>query len=79
MTTQVTIINRPVEVSITQGAGRVVQVTTRPAVVVQARSVGIQGPPGGGGGGGITSANIGPGFKLVGSEIRYDITSLPRG
>jgi len=32
----------------------------------------VIGPPGAG-------ASVGPGFKLVGSEIRYDITSLTRG
>jgi hypothetical protein len=79
MTTDITITNQPVVALVTQASGRVVRVQTRPRIVVQAKTVGMQGPPGAGNGGGITSANIGPGFKLVGSEIRYDIASLPRG
>ena len=32
----------------------------------------VVGAPGAG-------ASVGPGFKLIGTEIRYDITSLTRG
>lgn len=27
----------------------------------------------------LDETNLGPGFKLVGQELRYDIASLPRG
>jgi hypothetical protein len=53
----------------------VVQQAAAPQVVVSlpaapvAVTVGIQGP------GGASNA-VGPGFKLVGAEIRYDISSL---
>jgi len=41
-----------------------------PPVVV---TVGLQGPPGPVSGSGSA---VGPGFKLVGAEIRFDIASL---
>lgn len=48
-----------------------VQPTRQPVIVTPVFTV-ATGPAGAG-------AEVGPGFKIVGSEIRYDISSLTRG
>ena len=57
MTTDVTIINTPVSVTITQADGPAVIIQAPPIYQVSTSTVGIQGPPGpsGGGGGGATT------------------------
>jgi len=58
----------------------VVQQAAPPQVVVslpaapRAVVVGIPGPPGPPGSG--SGSAVGPGFKIVGAEIRFDISSL---
>jgi|GEM_PF-3671998 len=53
----------------------IIQQAATPQVVVSLSAtpvsvtIGVQGPSG-------ASAAVGPGFKLVGAEIRYDIASL---
>lgn len=61
------------------GEGGIVDIRARLAVVeTTGGPAGPQGPQGVPGPEGPT-ANPGPGFKLVGAELRYDIQSLPIG
>jgi len=58
----------------------VIQQAAAPQVVVsspaapRAVTIGIQGPQGPPGSG--SGSAVGPGFKIVGAEIRFDISSL---
>jgi hypothetical protein len=74
--TDVTVINTTTSVTVADdGAGPSVVVEVIGQPVIQASTIGIQGPAGSGGGSSIAP---GPGFALVGAEIRYAISTLTR-
>lgn len=50
----------------------IIAATVQPVVDVEIAPLGAPGPPG-------PSALPGPGFRVVGVELRYDIASLSRG
>lgn len=59
-------------ITVTVGAEPVISVTVDSPVTLLVSEVGIQGASGSG-------ALVGAGLQIVGSEIRYDISSLTRG
>jgi hypothetical protein len=75
--TDVTVINTTTSVTAADdGVGPAVVIEVIGQPIIQASTIGIQGPAGSGSGG--SSIAPGPGFALVGAEIRYAISTLTR-
>ena len=74
MTEVIEVITQINTVEIIGNGSAVIEVITDAARVVEVQSAGPQGPAGG-----SASLTPGPGFAIVGNEIRYAIATLSRG
>lgn len=59
-------------VTVQQIGGPVIEMTVQSAPSIDVMATGMRGPAG-------TSPVPGPGFVLVGAELRFSISSLPQG